>query len=88
MKKDKPVKKDNGKEAIREILINPRLPTMWVDWLEPSIRADGIALIRLVTNLPEGAIEQAKFTTNENNLKEFINTLCKTLDYYPSKAVI
>ena len=79
-------KEDNNKTEVKELIINPKLPPIWIDIMDPSIRTDGICLIRLATTLPEGAVEQARIITNEDTLKEFIETVCSAVDYYPKKA--
>ena len=76
--------KDNVEE-VKELLVNPKLPSLWVDLLEPSIRDDGVCLIRLATSLPEGDIEQARFMTSENALKEFVSIVCNAINFYPSQ---
>lgn len=78
--------KNNKVEEFRELTVNPKLPPVWVDDMVPLIREDGIALIRLIADLPEGAIEQAKFVTNEETLTEFVDTISFALDYYPKKT--
>jgi hypothetical protein len=65
--------------------LDPKLPPICVDNLNVAIREDGISLLRFLTTLPEGSYEQSKLITTTANLKNFIEALCSTLDYYPEK---
>ncbi|WP_300464237.1 hypothetical protein [Desulfobacula sp.] len=78
-------KENDQKEEVQELIINPKLPPIWIDLIDPSIRTDGISLIRFATTLPEGTIEQARIITNEDVLKEFVDNICFALDHYPKK---
>lgn len=80
------VMEKNEAEEIKELLVNPKLPSLWVDMLEPSLRNDGICLIRFATSLPEGDIEQARVITNEETLKDFVSVVCQAMDFYPQKS--
>lgn len=73
---------------IKELLVNPKLPSLWVDMIEPSLRNDGICLIRFATSLPEGDIEQARVITNEEALKDFVSVVCQAMDFYPQRGKI
>lgn len=77
----------NDTEMVKELLVNPKLPSLWIDLLEPSIRSDGICLIRFATSLPEGDIEQARIMTSEDALKNFVSIVCNAMDFYPKKEV-
>ncbi len=84
MKKSVSPKTDpEKKEQVSEIIIKTDTTLIWVDALDPAKRSDGLVLIRLVANLPEGLIEQAKIITTQDHLKNSINNICRILDYYP-----
>lgn len=89
MKKALPTKKNNEKkEQVSEILISSETNILWVDSLDISTRSDGLVLIRLVANLPEGMIEQSKVITTQINLKKTITNICEILNYYPEPLKI
>ena len=78
-------KKNIDKQKVIELHSDSSIRNIWVDNLHLAIRDDDICVVRFSTNLPEGIFEQLRFVTNREQLKEFVNILCATLDYYPSK---
>lgn len=68
-----------------EIHFNPNLNSIWVDNLNIGVREDNICFIRFLTSLPEGIFEQSRIMTSKEHLKKFIDALCYTSKYYPTK---
>ncbi len=64
---------------------NPTLPNLWVDSLNVASREDNICVLRFFTSLPEGFFEQVRVMTDKQKLKKFVDALCNTLNYYPTK---
>lgn len=79
-----PKKKEPEKKVV-ELHLDSSIKNVWVDNLHLAIREDGVCCVRLSTSLPEGHFEQIRFMTNKKQLEEFIDTLCTTINYYPSK---
>jgi hypothetical protein len=69
-----------------EIKLNPTLNTLWIDTLNINVRSDENCLLRFMSGLPEGIFEQTRIMTSRKNLEGFINVLCESLDYYPTKT--
>ncbi|MFT5700257.1 MAG: hypothetical protein ACI8ZB_003129 [Desulforhopalus sp.] len=81
-----PSKTTEEKEnKVVEIKLDPNLKAVWVDNIHMANRDDGISCIRLSANLPEGLSEQSRFMTNVKSLKEFVEVICSTINYYPTK---
>ena len=80
--KIKKEQKTDGDEPV-ELNFNPNISPVWIDNIDIGIREDDMCLLRLITQLPEGAFEQYKIMTNKPNLKDIINSLCSALKYYP-----
>jgi hypothetical protein len=68
-----------------ELNLNPSLSTNWIDTFNIGVRNDNLLLIRFLTNLPEGIFEQSRILTSKENLKKFVDLVCSSLDYYPTK---
>lgn len=81
-------KGENEKRAPIPFLSNSTLNSLWVDGINVARRNDEICFVRLLANLPEGVSEQCRFMTTTPHLKEFINALCSSLDYFPKKSEI
>lgn len=64
---------------------NNSLPSIWIDHLLLATREDGICAMSFSTNLPTGHVEQTRMMTSTQRLKEMIEQMCTTLDYYPVK---
>ena len=64
---------------------NPALPNLWVDSLNVASREDNVCVLRFFTSLPEGFFEQVRVMTDKQKLKQFIDALCSTINYYPTK---
>jgi len=67
--------------------LDSSIKNVWVDNLHLAVRDDDVCCVRLSTNLPEGVFEQVRFMTNKSQLEEFIEILCSTTNYYPSKEI-
>lgn len=67
------------------INVNPKLPNLWVDGLNVAARDDNICVLRFFTTLPEGVFEQGRVFTHKEKLRDFVDAICKNLDYYPTK---
>lgn len=68
-----------------ELYADTSLKSLWVDNVQLAIREDDVCFCRWSASLPEGFFEQAKFMTGKKQLKEIIDTLCFTANYYPDK---
>ena len=68
-----------------EIHLKSGLSPIWVDNINIGTREDNIIFIRFLTNLPEGMAEQVQIMTNKEHLKKFIDGLCSSVNYYPTK---
>lgn len=74
-----------NEDDVVEVHLDPSLKLVWVDSIRISKRDDGLCCMSLSANVPEGLLEQTKFMTNQESLKEFVNVICSVLNYYPSK---
>ena len=68
-----------------EIRLKSDLSPIWVDNINIGMRDDNITFIRFLTNLPEGMAEQVQIMTSKEHLKKFIDGLCSSVNYYPTK---
>lgn len=68
-----------------EFKVRQDIATPFIDTLNFANRNDDLTILRFATNLPEGHIEQVRFICNKKFLKIIADTICKTLDYYPTK---
>ena len=75
----------NKEKDITEIHLDPSLKTLWVDHFHMAEREDGVCCVRLSTNLPDGFYEQSRFMTNKKSIKEFVDIICASISYYPTK---
>ena len=66
-------------------ITNNNLPSLWVDAFRVGTRDDGIVSVNFYAAQPEGQLEQARIVSASEPLKNLINTLCKAMDYYPTK---
>lgn len=69
----------------RAFQVDTNLPTMFIDNLNISNRADGLHLIRLLASLPEGLKEEARIMVPNQALKAMLDVVCAHVDYYPEK---
>ena len=51
------------------------------------MREDGICLLRMSTELPEGVFEQSRVFVNRTLLERLMNGMAEALDYYPERPV-
>ena len=68
-----------------EFHLDANLKNIWIDNLRLAVRDDDVCCVSLSTTLPEGIFEQIRFMTNKRQLKEFIEILCSTTNYYPNR---
>ena len=78
----------NKKQKVVQLHLDPSIKSLWVDNLHMAVRDDDVGVIRLSTNLPEGLFEQIRFMTGKKQLKEFVDIICATIDYFPSEDKI
>jgi len=78
---------DKDKKVI-EIHTNEALPTLFVDNLTITKRADGMYFIRFTTALPEGWKEQSRMMIPKDSLVAMLDVLCKQCDYFPLKPEV
>ncbi len=67
------------------VALDDTLHTMFIDGLEVSTRKDGVAFLRFTVHLPEGRKEQTRLMVTKEGLRTMANTICRALDYYPTK---
>lgn len=78
-------KKSTEEHKPIEIRLKSDLSPIWVDNMNIGMREDNIGLIRFLTHLPEGMVEQTQIMTSKEQLKKFIDALCSSVNYYPTK---
>ncbi|MCF8044474.1 MAG: hypothetical protein K9J83_01340 [Desulfarculaceae bacterium] len=83
MNKEEETTSENA-EALN-IQINNDLPPTWVDYIVPMAREDGIFFLRFATIMPEGLVEQARIITDNEVMKQFVDSICSAMDYYPGR---
>jgi len=71
-----------------QLVLDPNLKTVWIDNIYMAKRLDGVSIVRLSTHLPEGMFEQLRFMASEQSLKNFVDIICTTLNYYPDEKSI
>lgn len=74
---------DPGKPL--EFHLKSNLYPIFVDGLNVGTRDDDVTLMRFLTTLPEGVTEQVQLMTNIKSLKGFIDILCSSINYFPTK---
>ena len=74
------------RKAPTAIQLNSSLPTMFIDNLNITTRADGLHLIRLLSRLPEGLKEESRIMVPSQALRNMLDVVCAYVDYYPEKA--
>jgi hypothetical protein len=79
------VESDERKTPIA-IQLNSSLPTMFIDNLNITTRADGLHLIRLLSGLPEGLKEESRIMVPSQALRNMLDVMCAHVGYYPEKA--
>jgi hypothetical protein len=77
---------ESKKKKKFDVTTNLNHPTIFVDNLHIDSRTDGMHLIRLLTGLPEGHVEQAKCIISNEHLRRMLDVLCNHLKYFPKKA--
>lgn len=79
-----PNKKTTKMTSSPNFITNPNLQSLWVDAFRVATRDDGIVAINFYASQPEGHAEQARIVSGLEPLKNLINTLCNSIDYYPA----
>lgn len=59
--------------------------TLFADHLHVSIRGDHMVLLRFMSYLPEGSVEEARVMIQLDNLPEMLDQLCAKVNHYPKK---
>ena len=60
---------------------------LWVDRMEFGVRGDiPVATVRFYSVCPPNLVEASRLQTSVAHLKQMVDVLCQSLDYYPSKA--
>jgi len=76
------------KKASQEVHFNDDLPTLYVDTVATSRRADGLCYLSFATNTPPtpyGIAEQVRLVIDDESLRIIIDDLCETTNYFPEK---
>lgn len=80
---DKPLKV-NVREMRAEV--NANINTVWVDRMQVFLRSDALGMVSFATLIPpERLVEVGRFQMSVAHLKDMVNVLCRSLDYYPKK---
>ncbi|MCI5137997.1 MAG: hypothetical protein D3922_06195 [Candidatus Electrothrix sp. AR1] len=74
--------KENSQEPIA-LHANASLPNVLIDKIQTVRRGDNLCMMRFFTALPEGAFEQSRIVVPEQLIRNFLDSTCKTFDYYP-----
>jgi hypothetical protein len=62
------------------------LPLHWIDSMRVTVREPAhLATLRFFSGLEEGHFEACRIQLPVDGLKNIVELLCRTLDYYPSK---
>ncbi len=73
---------DQLKPGEREVILDPKLPPMWVDALNVTYREDDICVVRLFADLPECRVECGRFYTTI----DFVAQMADVFDKAASRA--
>lgn len=65
--------------------MNEHLPSLWIDSISVAQRSDDICVISFFANMPSGMFEQTRVLTGTAHLKNFIDAMCKTMNYFPEQ---
>jgi hypothetical protein len=77
-----------NEKKLKEIIPNNNLPTLFIDGILVSVRRDKSFFVRLISHLPDGDHEEAKFMIQKDRLINFIDIFCEAAEYYPEKQKI
>jgi len=72
----------------QEVHLNHDLPTLYVDNCAVSHRGDGMNYLSFATNTPNTpvrVVEQARLIVDDDSLKEILDVMCRSVDYFPEK---
>ena len=73
-----------------EVHLNHDLPVLYVDTCAISRREDGINYLSFATNtpnIPVSVVEQVRLVIDDQSLREIIDNLCGSSDYFPKKPI-
>jgi hypothetical protein len=72
----------------QRVHLNDELPVLYVDTCATSHRGDGLNYLSFATNTPNtpvGVVEQVRLIIDDESLKLILDSLCRTIDYFPEK---
>lgn len=73
------------KQVNRPVISDPGLKTIFIDSIEIGFREDNLCFLRMVTELPEGKVEQGKFFIPRHLLENVIKGAAEILESNPIK---
>ena len=68
-----------------EFEANHGIVTLFSDGINLGRRSDGTYILRWLSCLPEGNIEQARLALSADVMKKIIDLLCQQADHYPER---
>ena len=66
-------------------LISSNTPTSSTDLIRVARKEDGSLFLQLISDLPDGFIENHRTILAKKFVRNFIDSLCYLVDYYPTK---
>jgi len=67
-------------------LASSSLPTIWVDSMQMLVReAPPVVMLRFFTFTPEAAIEIARLQTPVTHIRQMIDVMARSINYYPQR---
>lgn len=67
----------------RRLLVNPMLGTVFADSLVVNSREDGTVMLQCLSQVGDGAFEQARIVMTKEHVKRLADLLCRCTDHYP-----
>ena len=68
-----------------EFPINSNITTHYTDIVQTIHKSDGVSMLRFFTQLPAINFETCRIALPTHVVKNLVDILCHTLDYYPEK---
>jgi|WetSurMetagenome_2_1015567.scaffolds.fasta_scaffold104067_3 hypothetical protein len=65
-------------------LIHDRIQTLFSDLLEVNMRTDGSGLLRFMSLIPEGKVEQVRILVSASTLHSMAELFCRLTGYVPN----
>lgn len=84
-----PTKKTVSPQS-QKVHLNDDLPVLYVDTCATSHREDGMNYLSFATNtpnIPVGLVEQVRLVIDDESLREIIDGLCGSINYFPEKPI-